>query len=105
MQRGALEILSEQLPKVTDKVRLELRAAISKIVEAIKKILQATPPDSVVQVALSALETIASTMSVGEEYTLTSSVSLVITKIQSRQTAPAALSALLTLSYAFSPVP
>lgn len=68
-----------------------------KIVEAIRSVLQAPSPDELVQAALSALGVVSSTMNIGEEYVLTTTVPIVIRRIQQRQTAAPSLSALLNL--------
>lgn len=98
LQGGALELLSEQLGNVSEKVRQEVRPAIVKIIEAIKAFLSVAP-ESLLSAALHALETVTSTMAAGEEYVLTSTVPPVIATIHHRKATSSAASVLLVLMF------
>lgn len=82
---------------MAEKVRQDMRTTIVSIVEAIKKIIPSST-EELLSAALVALKTVASTMSAGEEYVLTTTVPLVVQAVQHRQATSSALGALLTLS-------
>lgn len=101
MQSGALNIFSKQLGNVAEKVRQDMRATIVSIIESMKKIIPSSS-QVLLSAALGALKAIASTMIPGEEYSLTSTVSLIITAVQQRKATSPALDALLSLAYVVS---
>lgn len=84
------------MKNISDKVRQDSRASIVKIVESVKKII-ISAPETLTVAALDSLKAIASTMSTGEEYVLTSTVPLTIGLVQQRKTTSSALSVLLVL--------
>ncbi|KAI0092311.1 armadillo-type protein [Irpex rosettiformis] len=102
IQKAAFEVLAEQLDNISEKVRQELRPTIVKLVENIKKLLPSAR-ESLLQAVLNALAALITTLSAGEEHSLTSTVPLIIGVVQQRRTTPLALRVLSTLVQKLGP--
>ncbi|KAI0692328.1 hypothetical protein BC835DRAFT_1416622 [Cytidiella melzeri] len=102
LQRGAFDVFSEQLGNVSEKVRQDVRPAILKILEVVKKLLPSAEEQLLLS-ALNALKALSSTMAAGEESPLTTTVPLVITMVQQRKTLSSALGVLLVLIQKLGP--
>jgi U3 small nucleolar RNA-associated protein 10 len=98
IQHAAFEVFAEQLDKITDKVRQELRPAIVKILDIIKEVLPSASEQLLLS-TLRSLSAITSSMSTGEEYALTAVVPIVMATVQRREATSSALTILLTLVY------
>ncbi|KIP06398.1 hypothetical protein PHLGIDRAFT_128310 [Phlebiopsis gigantea 11061_1 CR5-6] len=99
---GVFNLLAEGLPNVSERVRQESRVAITKIVDSIKTLIPTATP-GVLSSALNALNTIATSLSPGEEHALTSTVPLVIKSIKERRATSSALTTLLSLTAKLGP--
>ncbi|KAJ7146113.1 hypothetical protein C8R44DRAFT_600928 [Mycena epipterygia] len=103
VQGGALDLLSERLPNVTSTTRLKITARISESVEEIRKLLLLHSEGPLVVSSYRALQSIAGTMSPGEEGSLTTLIPVVVTAIRARKMATPAMAALAPLSVKLGP--
>ncbi len=85
---------------ITDKVREDVKPVWSKSIGVSKEMLS-TSADPLLSAALRALNTLALTVSPGEEHSLTTTVPLVIDNIRERKSTRSALEVLLALSYVY----
>ena len=97
IQRGALELFAEQLPKVATKVRQDSKVVIGKIVDSAKKLL-AVSSETLAIAALHALQSIADSMIPGEEHALTGAVPSVMKAVTEASTTLPALEVLVAQS-------
>lgn len=94
---GVFDLLREVLPNVSEKVRQDSKNTMVKIVDVIKKLIPTAESKALLPAALSALKSIADTLSPGEEHALTATVPLTIKAIRERRATASALSTLLSL--------
>lgn len=98
VQSGALELLAKRLPEVSAKMRPTLSSSIVKILVSVKGLLTVHKDGPLVVHAFDAINSIASTISSGEESSLTDLVPLVISAAREKALALAALGALSAMS-------
>ncbi|KAJ6464259.1 hypothetical protein C8R47DRAFT_1180243 [Mycena vitilis] len=103
VQGGALDLLSERLPEVANATRLKITARVSATVDEIRKLLLLHPDGPLAASSYRALKSIASTMSPGEEGSLTTMVPSVLAAIRGRKMAIPAMAALAPLSVKLGP--
>ncbi|KAJ6554556.1 armadillo-type protein [Mycena capillaripes] len=103
VQGGALDLLSERLHNIASTTRLKITARVNAIVEEIRKLLLLHPDGPLATSSYKALQSIASTMSPGEEGSLTTMVPPVIAAIRTRKMAIPAMAALAPLSVKLGP--
>lgn len=94
LQIGALALISQLLPNVSDKARQEVTQVVKDITEVILSDVDAVPRTA----SYSALRAITVTMSAGEEGPLMKAVPLVLSSVRTRMDAPAALALLHPLA-------
>lgn len=95
---GALELLSERIPKITDGVRQEITATINSIVTSTIKLL-AWENVELRTHCLRALKSIASTLAPKEEGVLTAALPSILATLNVPDLVPYALDTLTPLSY------
>ncbi|KAG6909155.1 hypothetical protein DXG01_001782 [Tephrocybe rancida] len=103
VQSGALELLSDRLPQVTDKTRVSIVPIIVKITGVIRNLLSSQANETLTRAAYKALRSIGLTMCPSEESCLTEVVPLMLISIRGRNVASAALSALSPLPTKIGP--
>jgi U3 small nucleolar RNA-associated protein 10 len=95
---GALELLSDRLAEVSQKMRQDIVPTIAKITDAIRNLLVSKMDASVASSAFRALQSIGLTLCPGEESSLTEIISPILAAIRGRTAAaPSALAALSPL--------
>lgn len=77
---------------------MELRPAVLKIIEAVKKLIPTADAASPLPAAFHALSSIVSTVTPGEEHALTSTLSLIINSVRQQRATSVALETLLALT-------
>ncbi|EKM52689.1 uncharacterized protein PHACADRAFT_101069 [Phanerochaete carnosa HHB-10118-sp] len=95
---GVFNLLGDELPNVSDKVRQDSKASTIKIVDIIKKLIPTADTELLLPAALYALNSITNTLVSGEEHALTSTVPLVIKSVRERRATAPTLSTLLALT-------
>ncbi|KAG6888638.1 hypothetical protein C0992_007990 [Termitomyces sp. T32_za158] len=103
VQSGALHLLSERLPHITEKTRQTVVPTIVKIVSFIRGLITSQSNEGIIRAAYKALRSIGLSMCPGEESSLTAIVPLILTSIRGCNTASAALSALSPLPTKIGP--
>ncbi|PPQ90282.1 hypothetical protein CVT25_013107 [Psilocybe cyanescens] len=103
VQSGALELLAKRLPDVSDKMRPTLSDFVIKILVSIKSLLTVQKEGQLVIHAFHAINSIASTISPGEESSLTDLVPFAISAAKEKALALSALGALSAMSVKLGP--
>ncbi|KAJ7756261.1 hypothetical protein B0H16DRAFT_696293 [Mycena metata] len=103
VQGGALDLLSERLPAIASTTRVKITARINASVEEIRKLLVLHPDGPLAASSYKALQSIAATMSAGEETSVTTMIPLVLAAIRGRKMAKSAMAALAPLSVKLGP--
>ncbi|KAF9034474.1 hypothetical protein BDZ89DRAFT_1158021 [Hymenopellis radicata] len=103
VQIGALDLLAERLPQVSDHVRQTATNNLVKIIQRIKELLAAHPGSAVAISGFRSLKTIGSGMCAGEESALSDIVPLLLSAIRGRKMAPYAVPALSPLASRLGP--
>ena len=94
-----MELLAKRLPDVSTKMRPSLSISVAKALASVKEILSTRKEPLVVVPALKAVQSVATTMSPGEEGALADLVPLALSASKEKDTALPALGALAALSY------
>lgn len=97
VKQGALELLGERLPHVSEKVRAEAVPIINTILLLLKQIISSLSPGSLSVSALKALKSITITLRPGEENSLTDMIPLVLATTEVSELSAAAFSALVPM--------
>ncbi|KDR78387.1 hypothetical protein GALMADRAFT_245550 [Galerina marginata CBS 339.88] len=103
VQAGALELLAKRLPDVSTKMRPALTPSINKALASIKELLTVQKDGQVVVHAFHGVQSIAATISPGEESSLTDLVPFVLSATKEKSLAPSAMGALATMSVKLGP--
>ncbi|KAJ7701560.1 hypothetical protein B0H17DRAFT_1195339 [Mycena rosella] len=103
VQGGALDLLAERLHNVASATRVKIIARINECVEEIRKLLLVHPDGPLAVSSYKALQSIAGTMSPGEEGSLTTLIPPVLAAIRGRKMAKPAMAALAPLSVKLGP--
>ncbi|KAF9021672.1 hypothetical protein BDZ89DRAFT_1137818 [Hymenopellis radicata] len=103
VQIGALDLLAERLPQVSDHVRQTATNNLVKIIQRIKELLTAHPGSAVAISGFRSLKTIGSGMCAGEESALSDIVPLLLSAIRGRKMALYAVPALSPLASRLGP--
>ncbi|TFK37695.1 hypothetical protein BDQ12DRAFT_685121 [Crucibulum laeve] len=103
VQLGALELLGDRLPRVSEKVRQQTSPRVNKIISSIQRIIPVSREGPLVQTAFRALTAIVSTICTGEESVVTGMIPSVMSAIKIESLAPAALGALQPMSTKLGP--
>ncbi|KAJ7042839.1 hypothetical protein C8F04DRAFT_1251651 [Mycena alexandri] len=103
VQGGALDLLSQRLPDITSTTRVKITARINASVEEIRKLLLLHSDGPLSASSYKALQSIAATMSAGEEGALTTMIPPVLAAIRGRKMAKSAMAALAPLSIKLGP--
>ncbi|KAJ7222324.1 hypothetical protein GGX14DRAFT_663256 [Mycena pura] len=102
-QGGVLNLLSERLHDVANATRLKITARINETVEEIRKLLLVHSDGPLAVSSYKALQSIAVTMSPGEEGILTSIAPTILTALRAKKMAAPAMGALAPLSVKLGP--
>ncbi|KAG2151035.1 uncharacterized protein EDB93DRAFT_318060 [Suillus bovinus] len=94
IKAGALEILAERIPKVTEAVRHEQQKTAISIIDFIRDIISRQSAGALVNSALNALRAIGSSICSGEESALVSTVPSVVKIIKARASLQSAIAVL-----------
>ncbi|KAG1896221.1 uncharacterized protein F5891DRAFT_1054817 [Suillus fuscotomentosus] len=94
IKAGALEILAERIPRVTDAVRREQQKTVISIIDFIRDVVSRQSAGALVNSALDALKAIGSSICPGEETALVSTVPSVIKIIKARASLQSAIAVL-----------
>ncbi|KAJ7079966.1 hypothetical protein B0H15DRAFT_1025307 [Mycena belliarum] len=103
VQRGALDLLAERLPIVSGATRLKITARINDCVDEIRRLLLLHPDGSLAVSNYRALQSIAATISTGEEGSLTALIPPILAAIRGRKMAASAMAALAPMSVKLGP--
>ncbi|KAJ7456907.1 hypothetical protein FB451DRAFT_1275210 [Mycena latifolia] len=103
VQGGALDLLAERLHDVASTIRLKVTARVNECVEEIRKLLLLHPDGPLTASSYKALQSIAGTMSPGEEGSLTTLIPPILATIRGRKMAEPAMGALAPLSVKLGP--
>ena len=99
---GALDLLVERLPMITNNVRQEVTDTVKKIVNWVRTFIESRNDDPVAQSAFRALGSITSSLQPGEEATVNDVVPSILSIIrQQTASAPFALASLVPLPSVF----
>jgi U3 small nucleolar RNA-associated protein 10 len=105
IKAGALEILADRIPKVTEAVRCEQQKTAISIIDCIRDVVSRQSAGVLVNSALNALKAIGSSIRPGEESALVSTVPSVIKIIKARASLQSAIAVLPCFVYgAFLPL-
>lgn len=91
---GALEVLAERIPLVSETVRRECKPTAIQIVQLTHDIIARRSAGKLAEAGLAGFKAIASTCQVGEEAALTSTIPDVLKIVKSRTSAASALAVL-----------
>ncbi|KAG1775600.1 hypothetical protein EV702DRAFT_421745 [Suillus placidus] len=94
IKAGALEIIAERIPKVTEAVRREQQKTAMSIIDCIRDVVSRQSAGALVNSALNALRAIGSSICPGEESALVSTVPSVIKIIKARASLQSAIAVL-----------
>ncbi|KIJ60905.1 hypothetical protein HYDPIDRAFT_42974 [Hydnomerulius pinastri MD-312] len=94
IKSGALKVISERIPVITEKVRQEQLATVNNIIHLIRDIITRQSAGTLVESALSALKAIGSTSCAGEEPAILATLPHIIKVVRSRTSAAAAVAVL-----------
>ncbi|KAG1720632.1 hypothetical protein EDB19DRAFT_1775930 [Suillus lakei] len=94
IKAGALEVLAERIPKVTEAVRREQQKTAISIINCIRDVVSHQSAGALVNSALNALRAIGSSICPGEESALVSTVPSVIKIIKARASLQSAIAVL-----------
>ncbi|KAJ7762738.1 hypothetical protein DFH07DRAFT_813302 [Mycena maculata] len=103
VQGGALDLLSERLPDIASGTRIKITARINETVEEIRKLLPLHPDGTLAASSYKALQSIADTMSPGEEGSLLALIPPIIAAIRTRKMAKSAMAALAPMAIKLGP--
>ncbi|GLB44223.1 putative U3 small nucleolar RNA-associated protein 10 [Lyophyllum shimeji] len=104
VQAGALDLLSERLPQVSEKTRRAVVPVIRKIIGAIVDLLTSSQAnDTLTSAAFKALRYIGLSLCAGEESTVAETIPLILASIKGRKAAGPAMSALSPLPTKIGP--
>ncbi|KAJ7582775.1 hypothetical protein C8J56DRAFT_230499 [Mycena floridula] len=103
VQAGALELLGDRLPRVSDKVRREISPSVITITETIRMLLTAQPEETIFSGAFKALTAIAMTGCSGEENSMIAVIPLVLAAVRSRKSSTSAMAVLAALPAKLGP--
>ncbi|KAG6334786.1 hypothetical protein ID866_4304 [Astraeus odoratus] len=100
---GALSILSERIPLITESVRSEYKATMIQIIGHINEVISRLSAGTLAEAALAALKAIASTYSPGEEVALKETLPHILKAMRSRASVTTALAVLPCYIHALGP--
>ncbi|KAJ7178741.1 armadillo-type protein [Mycena crocata] len=103
VQGGALDLLSERLPDIASSTRIKITPRVNEAVEEIRKLLLLHPDGSLAVSSYRAVQSVAATMSPGEEGALTTLITPLLMAIRGRKIATPAMAALAPLSIKLGP--
>ncbi|KAK0200852.1 hypothetical protein DFS33DRAFT_1386800 [Desarmillaria ectypa] len=103
VQVGALDLIAERVPLVSDGIRRKSTAAIVKIIERTKDLLVSFPTGPIAVSGLKALQSIGTHICSGEEAALTQALPVLVSDIRSSRNTIYAMAALSPLAAKLGP--
>ncbi|KAK0237018.1 armadillo-type protein [Armillaria nabsnona] len=103
VQVGALDLIAERVPMVSDSIRRKSTAAIVKIIERMKDLLIAFPTGPIAVSGLKALKSVGANICSGEEAAITQVLPVLVSDIRGSRNTIHAMSALSPLAAKLGP--